>query len=117
MSLSQRALGYLVSEMEPGILELKGIPDGSLVVEKVHVDKKKRWIYFEVKEAGSMSSFSANAIKKYFYAPYRQIKLNESQRIRVLQFGVGNRINNSRGKIPFGPRRYFYPAVQLQTVS
>src|SRR5258708_6197541 len=106
LATSTNAHAYLVHEVEPGIVELRGIRASGLVPENVYVDKKHRWIYFVVRETGSSSS--QNSELRFFYAPYSDFKINLKQRFKLLQFGVGHRVLNSKRKIPFGAQRYFY---------
>jgi hypothetical protein len=115
--------GYLIHEIEPGILEMRGVQDGSLEIRKVYIDKQKRWVYFEVLEARPMSRGPAGLLDpvkdevRYFYAPYSEARLNKSKRLRFIQYGIGQRVFNSKGKIPFGSQKFFYPVVYFQTLS
>ena len=99
----------LVSEVEPGFVELRGTQDGSLVSSNIFSDKKRRWIYVEIKEGREV---------RYFYAPFKDFSLIQSKkRFKSLQYGIGHRIQNTKGKIPFGPQRYFYPLVDFKLPS
>lgn len=121
--MAKEGHGYMVHEIEPGILEMRGFQDGSLEIRKVFVDKSKKFIYFEVQETrpgsgltGGLGSVPTKEVR-YFYAPYKEAKLNKAQRLRFIQYGIGLRVFNTRGKIPFGPQRFFYPIVYFQTLS
>lgn len=106
---SDKSHAFFVSEVEPGIVELKGALDGSLAAYKTHIDKKRRWIYLEIKEGKD---------SRFFYASYKDFtKLNQNKKLKSLQYGIGNRIQNSKGKIPFGAQRYFYPIVDYKSAS
>jgi hypothetical protein len=115
--------GYLIHEIEPGILEMRGVQDGSLEIQRVFIDKKKKRVYFEVREAGPMSrtpqtmSEESTREVRYFYAPYGEVNLNRAKRLRFIQYGIGQRVFNAKGKIPFGPQKFFYPVVYFQTLS
>lgn len=111
LSATTLAHAYVVREVEPGIVEMKSLQDGSLVSENIFVDKKHHWIYVAVKENGPKSSI------KYFYAPFKDFKIGRHQKFKSIQFGVGHRILNQKGRIPFGTQRYFYPLVYFQTAS
>jgi hypothetical protein len=109
LGLDQGLASSFVREVEPGIVELKGALDGSLATQKVHIDKKKRWIYLEVKEGNNI---------RYFYAPWKDYsKLQAEKKFKSIQYGIGHRVQNSHGKIPFGTQRYFYPLVDYKSAS
>jgi len=118
---TSRVHAYVVNEIEPGILEMKGISsDQSLVVESIHFDNKKRWAYVGVKESRPLSRLT-DSLKdnqddkvRYFYADYNDAKLKKGQKLKYLQFGVERRVWNTKGKVPFGKQRYFYPLVHFE---
>ncbi|MCC6278040.1 MAG: hypothetical protein IT289_09015 [Oligoflexia bacterium] len=122
-----KAQAYVVHELEPGILELKGIQSSqTLVVEKVFIDKKRRWVYLGVREEGFRErlpnqilpeDFSTSARIRYFYAPYNEVKIARGNRLKSIQFGIERRISNKRGKIPFGSQKYFYPLINIERLS
>ncbi|MBK9294621.1 MAG: hypothetical protein IPM57_09270 [Oligoflexia bacterium] len=104
---SNQSLAFFVREVEPGIVELKSTQDGSLDKIKTFLDKKQKWLYIEIKEGNQT---------RYFYALAKDfIKLSEIKKLTSIQFGVGNRIQNNKGKIPFGAQRYFYPILDYKS--
>ena len=113
---AKNAHAYLVHEVGAGILEVRGVQDEGLIVESIHIDDSGRWIYLAVKEVGLMSRFS-NSNLKYFYAPSKSFKFSRNQRCKFIRYGIGKRILNSKGKIPFGTQHYFYPLVAFHQFS
>jgi hypothetical protein len=115
---------YVVHEIEPGILEMKGITsDQSLVVESIHFDKKKHFVYIGVRESRPLSGL-VNSLKKssdeqvrYFYAASTDAKLKKGQKIKFIQYGIERRVLNAHGKVPFGKQHYFYPLVYFESHS
>ncbi len=100
---------YFAREIEPGIVEMMANHDGSLVTNTTYVDKKKQWVYLEVKEGVNV---------RYFYAPFKDFsKISVKKRFKMVQFGIDHRIHNIKGKIPFGSQRYFYPLVDYKTAT
>ncbi len=113
---STRASAYSLIEVEPGILEIRGTQKGTLMGQ-MHVDKSKHWIYVEVREG---------ADSRYFYAPFKDFakdfsrdftKISGHKKLQSIQYGVGHRIFNTKGKVPFGSQKYFYPLVDYRAAS
>lgn len=117
---SHQALGYLVSEIEPGIAEIRQGQVGALVIDQVSYDKKKKWIYLAVKEQtrGRMRYFYARA-KDFSAVSKNSPSVTEvfkpKTKITKLQFGMKRPINNTKGRIPFGSQKAFYPLLDLRT--
>jgi hypothetical protein len=116
LGLPSRSEAYLVHEVEPGTIQIRGSQNGSLVVENVFVDHKRRWIYLEVKEAGPLSGVSTSEAH-FFYVPYRRTSFKSKQHLLLIQYGLSRRVQNSHGKVPFGQKRFFYPLLLFKSVS
>jgi len=119
---THQALGYMATEVEPGIVELKQVQEGSFVIEKVQLAKSRKWIYVAVAEKTGLSSkLGASSGKlRYFYAPAKDFKVQQlkpKMRIEKLQYGIKRRIINAKGRIPFGNLKYFYRLLDLKTLS
>ena len=113
MLMAKPAHAYLVHEIEPGIVEIRGAQEGTLIVQSLHIDKKTKLVYIAVKETGPTSR-GENI--KYFYAPLKEFSLKKLQKFHFIQYGLAGRVQNQK-RIPFGTQRYFYPLVYFQTVS
>ena len=109
---SREALGSQIKEVEPGILQISHSAQGTLVVEKIGKSKNGKWIYLEVTEKAGPSSKV-----RYFYARAKDFKLLPEARVESLQYGLKGRINNAKGRIPFGQQKYFYQLLEIKTLS
>jgi hypothetical protein len=118
---SSTSFAYLVREAQPGILEIRGATTNSLIINKVHIGKNRKWIYIEVLEARPLSGtkgflgFRPDKDRvRYFYAPLKTNKFKPNQNLSFVRYAMNRRIQNSHGRIPFGSQHVFYP---LSTVN
>ena len=117
----QNANAMTAAEIEPGIVELSttNIYGFEIVDSASKKIRGKEWVYFCVREKMSQKKRK----DRCFYG--RKQDFSEAKTGLVLngiQFGLKNRIHNSKGYIPLKKNAYFYPAriirpqyVTLQT--
>lgn len=109
-------------ETSPGIIELRAGRDQGLIVTKAQTrvvgKAKKKWLYFCVKEnAFKGQKIKTNAEKCFYGSPrqFRNVKVGE--RFVSIEYGLKNRVYNSKGLIAIGAERYFYPVYVLYSLN
>jgi hypothetical protein len=109
-----RANAKVAAEVEPGVIELSTTTEAGFevgdVFEKITSKNKTNWVYFCISEKSSKKSSP-----KCFYGARQDFKtIKKGLVLNGIQFGLKNRIQNSKGNIPLEKNAYFYPALILR---
>jgi hypothetical protein len=107
-----RANARVAAEVEPGIIELSTTHESGFEVidtaeKQIH---NSHWVYFCINEKAARK-FSP----KCFYGARDDFKdVKKGLVLNGIQYGLKNRILNSKGNIPLQKNAYFYQALILR---